>query len=210
MGIYGGTFDPVHHGHLRPALEVMEALALGEVCFVPNGRPPHRDSPGCTAEQRLQMLQAALAGQPGFSIDERELGRAGPSWTVDTLEQIRAEQGARPLCLIMGMDAFLGLPEWHRWQDLLALAHLVVMRRPGWKLPRDTQPGRLLHTNAAASKRDLHQQPAGLVLLQTVTPLDISATRIRALVAAGHSPRFLLPDPVWRLIGQQHYYGMKQ
>lgn len=209
VGILGGTFDPIHFGHLRPALELMETLGLAEVRLIPCGRPPHRNPPRASAAARLAMLQLAVAGQPGLRVDARELERPGPSYMVDTLASLRAELGATPLCLLLGSDAFLGLPQWHRWQDLLALAHLVVMHRPGWgldeSLPAPLAPlvaARQVHEAAA-----LAVQPAGSILLTPVTPLDISATAIRALVAAGRSPRYLLPDAVWDHIRTHGLYA---
>ncbi len=132
IGIFGGTFDPVHFGHLRPALEVQQALGLDEVRFIPAGQPPHRDMPHATAPQRLSMLQTAIEDQPGFAADEREIQREGPSYMVDTLALLREELGQIPLCLILGYDAFLGLPAWHQWHRLIELAHLVITHRPGW------------------------------------------------------------------------------
>ena len=140
IGIFGGTFDPIHYGHLRTAFELLQALRLGELRFMPAGNPPHREQPMASAEQRVAMVRAATAGQPGFTVDDRETRREGPSYSVDTLAGLRAEHPTRPLCLIVGMDAFLGLPKWHQWQDILKLAHLVVAHRPGWRAPTAPWP----------------------------------------------------------------------
>ncbi len=207
LGICGGTFDPVHYGHLRPALEVMEALAPAEVAFIPNACPPHRDTPGASSQQRLRMLEAAVAGQSGFYVDRRELDREGTSWTVDTLASLREEYPGRSLCLMLGTDAFAGLPGWHRWRDLLSLAHLVVMQRPGWTLPENRDLERLLGRYRAGDAGELQQQPAGRIWLQNVTALDISATRIRALAAGGRDLRFLLPEGVREIICNEGLYG---
>lgn len=131
IGLLGGTFDPVHHGHLRIALEAKEALGLTEVRFIPCRQPPHRGDASATAQQRLDLLRLACGDMPGFAVDTRELERPGPSYMVDTLASLRAERGDEPLCLILGWDAFLGLPGWHRWQNLLDYAHLAVVQRPG-------------------------------------------------------------------------------
>jgi nicotinate-nucleotide adenylyltransferase len=209
VGILGGTFDPVHFGHLRAALEMLENLGLAEVRLVPCGQPPHRHAPVASAAGRRAMLELAVAGQPGLRVDGRELERPGPSYMVDTLAELRAELGATPLCLLLGSDAFLGLPQWHRWQELLSLAHLVVMHRPGWRLD-DSLPAPLAGLLAArrvAAAADLAAQPAGHILLTAVTPLDISATAIRALIGAGRSPRYLLPEAVWEHIRTQGWYN---
>lgn len=206
LGIFGGTFDPVHFGHLRPALEVQQAVGLDEVRFIPAGQPPHREAPQATAEQRLAMLAAAIDGQPGFVIDEREIRRPGPSYMVDTLQSLREETAAMPLCLILGYDAFLGLPQWHEWQRIGELAHLVIAHRPGWEhaeLPARLQTLRRQHHCDIAQ---LKSRPAGGMVFLPVTQLAISATRIRQEVAAGRDIRYLLPDRVYTLIQEQQLY----
>ena len=135
LGILGGTFDPIHYGHLRPAQEVLRALDLAEIRVIPAANPPHRRPPVATPEQRLRMVELAVAGVPGFTVDDREFRRGGPSYTVLTLESLRSEFGERPLCLLMGLDAFEGIETWHQWQRLPELAHFIVMTRPGWEFP---------------------------------------------------------------------------
>lgn len=210
VGIFGGTFDPVHFGHLRPALELKEQLGLESVHLVPCNIPPHRDAPHATAAQRRDMLQLAIVGEPGLLLDERELARPGPSYMVDTLHSLRQEFGApRPLCLIIGADAFLGLPSWYHWQELIQLAHIVVAHRPGWVLDEtslDLALRQLLQQHRLDAVSQLYQAPAGGVLLHSVTPLAISATEIRQRVAAGGSARYLLPQPVWDYIRQHNLY----
>jgi nicotinate-nucleotide adenylyltransferase len=200
VGVLGGSFDPVHFGHLRTALEVLESCQLGVVHLVPSGVPPHRRPPVAPAAQRLRMLQAAVAGAPRLVVDDRELRRAGPSYTVDSLAGLRAEFPARPLCLIVGADAFLALPTWHRWRELLAFAHLVVVHRPGWRLEPAGELARLLEDRRSDGARALQESSAGRIRVQPVTALDISSSAIRALVARGGDPRFLVPDPVRELI----------
>lgn len=200
IGIFGGTFDPIHYGHLRTAFELLQALRLAELRLVPAGRPPHRDAPLCDADRRLEMLRAAAAGQPGFVVDDRELRRDGPSYTVTTLRELRAEVPARPLCLIVGMDAFLGLPEWHEWREILRLAHLVVAHRPGWSAPGAGLLGELLAERGTARVADLHASPAGRIHVRAVTQLEISSTELRELIVAGRDPRYLLPDAVRTII----------
>jgi len=135
MGIFGGTFDPIHYAHLRTAFELQQALRLKEIRFLPAGNPPHRDQPLADAQLRLQMVQLATAGQAGFVVDDREVRKEGPSYSVETLAELRHEYPDRSLCLIVGMDAFLSLPKWYQWRELLQLAHLVVAHRPGWRAP---------------------------------------------------------------------------
>lgn len=209
IGVYGGTFDPIHFGHLRPGLEVYQALSLQELRFIPCGEPPHRQKPQASALQRLMMVRAAIADQPGFVVDERELQREGPSYMVETLSSLRNETGDTPLCLIVGLDAFLGLESWYRWQSLLDFAHLVVTHRPGWSLRdlrRESTLDRLVQERVANAGK-LPRQPAGLIHFQSVTQLDISASGIRQQLAEGRDIRYLLPDAVYELIKTQHIYG---
>ena len=212
IGIYGGTFDPVHYGHLRTALEVQEALGLDELRLVPCQIPPHRGEPGARPEQRLALLQAALnQAPPGLCIDARELERPGPSYMVDTLASLRGEQGAeRPLVLIVGLDAFLGLHRWRRWESLFELAHVAVMRRPGFEPEWPPELARELELRLTPRAADLRSHPAGLIHCVTVTQLDISASRIRALIASGHSARYLTPEGVLECISRMGLYGMTE
>ncbi|MDH5254295.1 MAG: nicotinate-nucleotide adenylyltransferase [Gammaproteobacteria bacterium] len=207
IGVFGGTFDPVHVGHLRTAHELMTALGLAEVRFVPCRLPPHRPPAVAPEALRLRMLEAALEGLPGFRVDGRELRRPGLSYMVDTLASLRQEIGDRPLCLLLGLDAFLGLPTWHRWRDILDLAHIVVARRPGVAQPLEGEAGDLLQSRGTTQPADLARAPAGRVLLRDVTQLEISSSAIRALVAAGGDPRFLVPDAVLELIAKTHIYA---
>lgn len=194
IGILGGTFDPVHFGHLRPALEVMQATGMEQVRFLPNRIPPHRETPWLDVENRLELLKTAIADQPGFELDERELQREGHSYMVDTLESLRSDFPSHPLCLILGMDAFLGIKKWHQWQRIPELCHLVVTTRPGFDMTGDfiQQLPATLVTKASG----LFEVAAGRILLQSVTQLDISASHIRAMLAKGQSVRYLLPDEV--------------
>jgi nicotinate-nucleotide adenylyltransferase len=207
--IMGGAFDPVHYGHLRTALEVRDCLRAGELRLIPSAKPPHRAPHVASGEQRLVMLRAAIAGLPRCSVDERELHRPGPSWTVDTLSELRAENGDRSLCIILGMDAFLGLTGWHRWEELIDLAHVVVAHRPGWVPPDKGVLGELLAKRATVSPGDLRRRPAGRILVKEVTQLEISSSAIRAMLAAGDDPRFLLPDAVREFIESSGCYGAR-
>jgi nicotinate-nucleotide adenylyltransferase len=200
VGIFGGTFDPIHYGHLRTAFEMLQALDLAEVRFIPSGDPPHRGETYADPGLRLEMVESATAGQAGFVVDDRELRRDGPSYTVDTLAALREEHESLPIGLIIGMDAFLGLTSWHRWEDILGLAHLVVAHRPGWKAPDIGPLGELIANFGTHRVEDLHDGPHGRVHIHAVTQLEISSTEIRELVAAGRDPRFLMPDSVRDII----------
>jgi nicotinate-nucleotide adenylyltransferase len=202
----GGTFDPIHFGHLRPALEVYQALNLQEVRLIPARVPPHRRPPLASAEQRLAMVRAAIAGEPGLSVDTRELERAGPSYTMDTLTSLRAELGPTPLCLIVGLDTLGTLHTWHRWKEFLQLGHLVVVQRPGAIPPTEGEVAEQLRGRSTEDAARLALRPAGLVLHLPVTQFGISGSYIRTLLAAGKSPRYLLPDGVWEIIKQQGIY----
>jgi nicotinate-nucleotide adenylyltransferase len=200
IGIFGGTFDPIHFGHLRTAFELWQVLDLGEMRFVPAGQPPHRGAPSCDPGHRLEMVRAAIADQPGFVVDDREIRRAGPSYMVLTLRELRAEFPQRPLCLALGMDAFLGLPQWHAWREVLELAHVVVAHRPGWSAPVGGTVGELLAERGTQHVADLHQSVAGRIHVRPVTQLEISSTELRELIVAGRDPRYLLPDAVRSII----------
>jgi nicotinate-nucleotide adenylyltransferase len=206
MGIFGGTFDPIHYAHLRTAFELQQALRLREIRFLPAGNPPHRDQPFAEAQLRLQMVRAATAGHSGFVVDEREVHKTAPSYTVDTLRELRQEFPDRSLCLIVGMDAFLGLPKWHQWRDLLQLAHLLVAHRPGWRVPGTGPLGELVAKCGTDRIGDLHELRCGCIYIHAVTQLEISSTELRQLIAMGQDPRFLMPDQVRDLILETNCY----
>jgi nicotinate-nucleotide adenylyltransferase len=206
IGIFGGTFDPIHYGHLRSAFEMLQALRLSEVRFFPSGDPPHRGSTYATAQLRLEMVRAATAGQPGFVVDDREMRRDGPSYTIDTLISLRKEHPDASLGLIVGMDAFLGLTSWRRWDELLNLAHIVVAHRPGWRAPDIGALGDIIDRHGTHHIDDLHDNTHGQIHIHAVTQLEISSTEIRDIVAAGRDPRFLMPDVVRDIIADNHCY----
>ncbi len=207
IGVFGGTFDPVHYGHLRTAFELWQLLRLAEVRFLPTGNPPHRDQPLAGAELRLRMVRAAVAGQPAFTVDDREIRRSGVSYSVDTLAELRAEYPRRSLCLLLGMDAFLGLPHWHRWRELLELAHIVVAHRPGWKAPTMGPLGEVMVDHGTGSIRELHERTAGRIYVRAVTQLEISSTELRQLIVSGLDPHYLVPDEVRRILLDSECYS---
>ncbi|MCX7166331.1 MAG: nicotinate-nucleotide adenylyltransferase [Rhodocyclales bacterium] len=228
LGLFGGTFDPLHIGHLRLAIEAREALDLAGVCFIPAGRPALRDAPHCSAVHRLAMVERALAAVPGFSVDASEVLAAtpGPSYTIETLERQRSLHGEqRPLVLLLGADAFARLEAWHRWRELFGLAHIAVATRPGHELKVGTPgggagslcvPGAPLRGQVTAldaefaarkgSAADLGIAPAGRIVPFAITALEISATAIRRRLAAGLSARYLVPDAVLDYIDSHQIY----
>lgn len=206
MGIFGGTFDPIHYGHLRTAFEILQALRFDEVRFMPCGNPPHRETPIADAGLRLEMVRAATEAQHGFFVDDRELQRDGPSYSVDTLSALRSEFPLRPIGFIIGMDAFLSLPKWYHWRQILQLAHVVVAHRPGWRAPDIGPLGELLADRGTHRIDDLHKAKAGHIYIHDVTQLEISSSEIRELVSMGRDPRFLIPDAVRDVITKSGCY----
>ncbi|WP_193161457.1 nicotinate-nucleotide adenylyltransferase [Microbulbifer hainanensis] len=212
IALFGGTFDPVHFGHLRMALELRQAFGFDEMRLVPSHQPRHRQAPGVSSEHRRQMLALAIQDCEELQLDERELKRAGPTYTVDTLEELRAELGDEvSLSFCMGLDSLLTLPGWHRWEQLLQLAHLVVVARPGWQLPAGDSGGAEaevaeLMTRCAGEAADLRRESRGRLVVREQTLLPISATHIRQLIARGESPRYLLPAAVLQYIEDNNLY----
>lgn len=207
IGLFGGTFDPIHYGHLRTAFELLQGLKLSQVRFLPTGNPPHREQPLASAELRVQMVRAAVVGQPGFVVDDRETRRQGASYSVDTLTELRADYPAHSLCLLLGMDAFLGLPTWHRWREIFELCHVVVAHRPGWKAPMMGPLGKLMVDRGTGSVRELHGSLAGRIYVQAVTQLEIASTDLRAVISSGRDLRYLVPDAVRDLIAASGCYA---
>lgn len=205
IGILGGTFDPIHIGHLRGALEVAEQFGLDELRLIPCARPPHRQSPQVSAADRLAMVRCAVDGVPPLTVDDRELRRERPSYTIDTLESLRGELAADDqLFLLLGWDAFCGLPGWHRWQELLDHCHILVLQRPE---AASEPPEALRNLLAARSVGDPQALagPGGHIAFVWQTPLEVSATQIRERLASGRSVRFLVPDAVLAYI---HAHGL--
>ena len=187
LAILGGTFDPVHFGHLHLADDVRKALALRDVHLVPAADPPHRGAPHASARDRIAMLELAVRDFPGLVVDKREITRGGKSYTVDTLAELRAEKPRTPLLLLLGADQFRSLATWHRWPALFDLAHLVVVPRPGVAIDAEL-PEALAHEWQARRTRDvqaLRSRSAGSIYLQPVTPHPISSTAIRSALARG-------------------------
>lgn len=196
IGLLGGTFDPVHNGHLRLAIEVRERLDLAEVRLLPAPSPRLRDLPGRDFDTRLHLLQTAIAGLDGLAADDRESRQGTPTRSIDTLESFRREFPERSLCLILGADIAARLDHWHDWQRLCEYAHLVFARRPGCELPDSGTVHDWIHAHLSPSPEALHRQPAGAILFCDIPGLDIQARDIRAHLAAGRSIDFLVPETI--------------
>ncbi|MBI4996513.1 MAG: nicotinate-nucleotide adenylyltransferase [Rhodocyclales bacterium] len=211
LGILGGTFDPIHTAHLRLAEEATRQLRLGGMLWIPAGQPRHRTAPLAAPEHRLAMVRAALAGHPEYRIDDTEVRADAPSYTVPTLERLRRELGGeRPLVLLMGADAFLGLAAWHRWRELFQLAHIGVASRPGFDLAADAMP-----TELAEEFRRRHRSqftalataPAGAVCSFPLSAGTVSSTEVRTKLQQGAAVDQLLPAPVLDYIRRHRLYS---
>ena len=211
VGILGGTFDPIHYGHLRLAEEMLELANLRQIRFIPAGIPPHRAVPQVSAQHRSAMVRLAIADQAAFVLDDREVRRSTLCYNVDTMRELRAELGPeQALCLLMGADAFLQLHTWHEWERLFELAHIVVGYRPGFALEdrihAATPALRSHYRQRLGAAAALSEQPAGRIVVLAIPELEISATLIRSRVAENRSIRYLLPNPVADYIHQHHLY----
>ncbi|MEL5848086.1 MAG: nicotinate-nucleotide adenylyltransferase [Candidatus Igneacidithiobacillus chanchocoensis] len=205
--LLGGTFDPIHYGHLRALEEVREALGMGAATLVPAGHPPHRKSPWAPAEHRLAMTRIAAQEAPGLDVLAYEVEHGGPSYTVDTLRHLRSENPEGFLAMVIGMDAFLRFDTWREWEQILDLTHLIVIGRPGWPMAELPEVLRqVLYQRRVEELAQLEALPGGRIAFHTVTALEISATQIRSLLAGGRSARFLLPDTVLDYIAQHQLY----
>lgn len=206
IGILGGTFDPVHHGHLRVATEIRELFGLDQLRLLPCGRPAHRDEPEASAEQRVELLNLAVQDDDWLSVDCREMRRSGPSYMIDTLISLRRETAGTPLLLALGTDAFMKIRSWHRWDELADYTHLAVVARPGFEIGEQASgldpAGFELTRDPAAIRRSA----AGKLIFFHCVQLDISSSDIRWRINQGRSPRYLLPDRVLRCIEQKALY----
>ncbi len=203
LGVFGGTFDPIHYGHLRSALEVKDIFGLTEIRLIPSAQPPHRAQPSVSAENRLKMLELAVEDHADLKIDDRELKRLGPSYMIDTLRSIRAEIGNQPIVLFIGTDAFNQLTTWHKWQELFNYAHIIVLTRPNYVLQTLNS---FFIAHLSKNKTELAQNSAGKLYFQPIRQLDISATEIRNMLTEHKNPGFLLPDKVLTYIRQHQLY----
>jgi nicotinate-nucleotide adenylyltransferase len=211
VGVFGGTFDPIHYGHLRSALELCERLHLSQLRLMPCAVPAHRASPQCSAQQRAAMVELAVRGESRLICDARELQRSGPSYTIDSLMELREELGESvSLSLVMGCDAVLGINSWHRWEEILDWAHVLVIARPGWDLPERGEVSQWLAQNRLDEPQGLVEKVSGSVYIEQLRPLDISSTEIRKLLANRQSARYLMPEPVLDYIEEHGLYETKK
>ncbi len=206
IGLLGGTFDPIHFGHLRMGLELCNDLDLANVHIIPCYQPVHRHAPAATPAQRLDMVKVAVSHEPTLYADDREIRRQGPSYMVDTVLELRAEKPNTPLCLLIGVDAFLNFQSWQRWQTILDHTHIILSHRPNYLMPLSGQIADLIKERLQTDTGFIHEHLAGGILLHPITALEISASAIRKQIALGRNPRYLLPDEVLNYIQQQGTY----
>jgi nicotinate-nucleotide adenylyltransferase len=207
IAVFGGSYNPIHFGHLRSALELVEKLQLDHLRLMPCAVPPLRNEPECSARDRAAMVELAVSDEPQLICDTRELERPGKSYTIDSLMELRAQFGdARSLCMVVGCDAVLEINQWHRWQELLQWSHIVVIARPGWSLPTEGEVADWLRSHQLAVGQTFSDTPAGSILVEELRALPISSTEIRDLLASGKSPRYLLPRNVLDFIDTHNLY----
>ena len=207
IGILGGTFDPIHMGHLRLAIEAHENLSLEKVHIIPCFQPVHRTPPTASETARFKMVQAAILTEPALFADPREIARRNPSYMIDTLLELRAEKPHTPLCLLLGVDAFLNFHTWHRFKEILDIAHLVIAHRPFFQPPAEGVIAEIIKERVCAEVASLHQRLGGALFFLPIPLLDISSTILRAHIAAGKNVRYLLPEKVYEYILEKKCYG---
>jgi len=206
LAYVGGTFDPVHYGHLRCADEAREKLGLKNLYLLPAGTPPHRACPQTSTRQRLDMLKLAQTEFPALKIDERETRREGPSYMVETLQELRAEFPQQPLALLIGQDAANLLHTWFHWQQLFSLAHIVILTRPSIKMEYRQDVAEQIQQRLHVDPQKLLRSQAGGVLQLEVASIDVSATNIKKLISQGRSLRSMMPPAVINYINENRLY----
>jgi len=206
IGFLGGTFDPIHFGHLRPALEIQQALDLQALYLMPNYIAPHKSKSLASAQQRIDMVQLAIQDTPTLQLTTQELLRPSRSYTIDTLKLLRQQYPETPLCFIMGMDSLIQFDSWYRYQEILSYCHLVVSHRPGWEPQFNSVISELLRKHQISDPTQLHQFLSGHIYFQSTTQLAISSSEIRDLLATNKSINFLTPQPVCAYIKEQRCY----
>lgn len=206
IGFLGGTFDPIHFGHLRPALEISEALSLRQLFIMPNHIAPHKSASHASAKQRCEMVRLAIQQQPRMAIDTRELNRAAPSYTIDTLKELKALYPTTPICFIMGMDSLMGFDTWFQWQEILNYCHLIISQRPQWDGQFNSAVQAVVKRCKTSNRHDLHNLQSGKIYFQNTSQFDISSTEIRQLLRKNISINYLLPEAVNDYIKKHQLY----
>ncbi len=206
IGFLGGTFDPIHFGHLRPALEISEALSLQQLFLMPNHIAPHKSASHATAKQRSEMVKLAIQHQARIEMDTRELNRAKPSYTIDTLKELKALYPSTPICFIMGMDSLISFDTWFQWQEILNYCHLIISQRPRWHCQFNSAVQEVVDRCKTTNKQELHNLQSGKIYFQTTSQLDISSTEIRQLLNKKISIDYLVPEAVNDYIKEHKLY----
>lgn len=206
IGLLGGTFDPIHLGHIHLALSCAHALDLAEVRLIPAGQPLLRESPLVNAKQRLAMVERAVENHPRLTVDTLEIERENPSYAIDTLRLLRSKMPDSGLCYIIGVDQFAQFNRWHEWWHIPQLAHVVVTTRPGHRFRMNRETDRVFHGLLIQDPQLLSTRPAGYIIRQNIVPLPISATAIRTQLATGKHPNIYLDPKVEHYISENHLY----
>ncbi|MFQ3197190.1 MAG: nicotinate-nucleotide adenylyltransferase [Paraglaciecola sp.] len=206
QGLFGGTFDPIHNGHLRPVLEAAKQTSIEHIALIPCHIPVHKKGPMSSSEHRLAMVQLAIAPYPELTADPREIRRNQPSYSIDTVKELRGEYPHAPLCFFIGMDSFISLTTWHKWQALFDYCHLVVCSRPGYAPQLVPDLLSTLHKRQITDPQVLHQQLAGCIYMAQTTMLNISSTDLRQRLVKGQSTQSMLPATVLAYIQQHKLY----
>lgn len=206
IGLLGGTFDPIHIGHLRMALEIQEIFQLEKIHVIPCYEPVHRPHPCASPEQRFEMVKCAVQDMPNFIADPREIKRAKSSYTIDTITEMRHEMPNTPLCLLLGVDAFLDFPNWHRYEKILECAHLIIAHRPNYHLPTEGLIADLLKVRLDNNSINMREKLGGKIWLQPITALEISSSTIRSQLSNKKNPKYLVPDVIYQYIKQYEIY----
>lgn len=209
--LFGGTFDPIHFGHLRTALELQEVLNVPQINLVPTGEPVHKVSTGASAVQRFEMVRLAVESEPTLVADDCELISAEPCYTINTLMKKRAEVGEDlPIILVMGMDSLLGIKSWSQWQQLTDYGHLFIVARPSYDPEFDAELQNFIDQRKVEDLTELSLRPSGYLAMHQLTPMSVSATQVRKIIEQGSNPRFLIPDVVWDFIKTERLYDANE
>ncbi len=213
IGVFGGSFDPPHFGHIKSALALLEFFPFEQIRFIPCQLSPHKNKVHASAEHRLNMMNLVCKGIEEFKVDDRELNRPPPSYTIDTLVEIREELGEKQsLVLIMGLDAFQSFCKWHRYEEILSYSHILLLHRPGYQFshmqenPDLACEKEILDSYLGEDLTSLHKTPNGKIVISELEEVDTSSTQIREMIAAGEQPRYVIPGVIWNYIKRNKLY----